>query len=276
MPTAPKRETAMMPTLLLLTALAAPAQADELKLERVRATYGELGVTRTDVKYLPGDIFFLAFDIVGISIDANGKVTYSMGMEITDKAGKKAFNQSPINRTEFLLFGGNRMPGRAFFQIALDQDPGEYTVKLTVRDSATNKAATLTTTFEVVKLDFGIVRLSTSSDPGYEFPTAPTALPGSVVWLHFHLVGFERDKSSRQPNLTIELETTDEKGTKVVAVKPRTFTEGLPAVESLLNFPIALPFNRPGKYLVVLKATDNLTKKTAKAILPVTILTPEP
>src|SRR5207248_1050493 len=88
-----ERTSLMIPTLALAAALGlAPSQpAGALSLKNVRVTYGELGAPRNDDKLLPGDLYFIAFDIEGIKVDAAGKVSYSMAMDVTDKAGKSIF-----------------------------------------------------------------------------------------------------------------------------------------------------------------------------------------
>jgi hypothetical protein len=58
----------MWTTFALVAALStAPGQADGLKLANVRASYGPFGVARKDDKVLPGDTFFLEFDIEGLT-----------------------------------------------------------------------------------------------------------------------------------------------------------------------------------------------------------------
>src|SRR5689334_10313128 len=51
-----RRDSSMIGTLAAAAALAlAPGQSGALNLTNVRPTYGELGATRTDNRYLPGD-----------------------------------------------------------------------------------------------------------------------------------------------------------------------------------------------------------------------------
>ena len=89
----------MWMTLAFVAALGSvPAQPGQLALTHARLTYGALGAPRPTNKFLPGDSFVLAFDIEGIKADANGKVLYSMGMEVTDQSGKVHFKQVPRDR----------------------------------------------------------------------------------------------------------------------------------------------------------------------------------
>ena len=60
----------MLQSMALFAALTmTPGQGAGLTLSNPRITYGELGSTRPDAKLLPGDIFFLSFDIDGIKVN---------------------------------------------------------------------------------------------------------------------------------------------------------------------------------------------------------------
>ena len=86
----------MLTTLALLSALSLPAnQTDKLTVTNVRSTYGVLGAARPDDKVLPGDSYVLSFDIEGVKVADDGKVLYSVGMEVTDSDGKAQFKQDP-------------------------------------------------------------------------------------------------------------------------------------------------------------------------------------
>src|SRR5437660_733161 len=94
-------------TLLALT-ITAPKEANELTLSDVRATYGIIGPKRAVKELLPGDNVFLSFDIDGITIDANGKVRYSVATEVTDASGKVFFKQPARDLEVTTALGGNR------------------------------------------------------------------------------------------------------------------------------------------------------------------------
>ena len=63
----------MLATLTLMSALSLPAaDAGELQLTNARVTYGRLGPTRKDTKFLPGDVYFVTFDIEGLQFNKEG------------------------------------------------------------------------------------------------------------------------------------------------------------------------------------------------------------
>jgi hypothetical protein len=275
----------MVPSLLMLSALAfAPAQtAGGLQLSNVRNTFGELGGTRTDDKFLPGDILFVGFDIDGITVGPDGNVDYTMAMEVIDKDNKPIFKQDPAQKRDFLPLGGNKLPARAFVTIGLDQQPGEYNLKLIVTDNANpaKPSQTLTRKFTVLPPTFGIVAVYTSINEQGSIPAPTTGAVGQSVFVQFGVVGFDRAKDQKepnkpaQPNVTLEMIPIDDKGQQTLQ-KPLTFVmdSGVDEEHGGFTMRFLLPFTRAGKFTVRLKATDNLSKKTASFDLPLTIVPP--
>jgi hypothetical protein len=265
----------MFPTLTLAAALAlTPAQgAGKLDLTNLHITYGLQGPTRESKKFLPGDPVFLAFDIDGITIGKDGKVVYTMGLEVTDKAGKSWHKVDPTERVEFAPLGGRKMPGRAFVTLGVDAPPGEYTVKLTTIDTATKATGSFEYKFEVVKTDLGIIGVYASQDPEGKTPAHTTGFVGGSVWVQFAATGFKRDeKKKNQPDLRFEMTTVDEKGTPTMT---SPLTVDVNALED--KFPICpmrfnLPLTRTGKFAAKLTVTDRVANKTSTFDLPIQVL----
>ncbi len=289
---------------LLTSALAlAPGQAPPagaLTLSNPRATHGELGSARQESKLLPGDIFFLSFDIEGIKVTDTGRVKYGMVMEVIDSAGKAIFKQQPVERDDFLPLGGNKLPARAYVSIGVDQPAGIYTCKVTVSDLANKErpvSKTLEQKFEVLPKGFGIVQLYTAADLKGDVPASLVGVAGQFVFVHFALIGFEREVAkapavppkadpkadpktaavpTRQPNLKIEM-TVYDKDSKPTLATPTVKeipdeSDGM-VDEKAVGVPMRflVPMNREGGYLIEIKATDNVTKKTAKVYLPLRV-----
>src|SRR5438445_13448613 len=105
----------MWATLAIASALSlAPAQAGKLEIKNDRATYGVLGQERKDNKLLAGDIFVVTFDIEGLKPKDDGRVKYSMGMElINNKTGKPEFTRAGEELEATKAPGGTRLPGFA-------------------------------------------------------------------------------------------------------------------------------------------------------------------
>lgn len=270
----------MMTSLILASLAMAPMQppaVGELKLTKVRPTYGILGATRAIGKMLPGDVLFIAFDIEGITVGGDGKAQYTMAMEVLDTKDKSSvYKQDPADRTDMVPLGGNKLPARAFVTIGLDQPPGNYAMRVTVTDQVSKKTQTLEQQFEVLPKDFGIVAVYASVDERGKQPASTIGVVGNSVFIHFAAVGFDRDGTTKQPNLHFEMIPLTEKGEPTLT-KPTMFdvTSGVDEADPVYTVRFLLPMTREGKFTLRLKATDNITKKTSTFDLPLTVISAE-
>jgi hypothetical protein len=251
----------------------APGQAAPLALTNVRTTYGITGITRTDTKFVPGDNFVLSFDIEGIKADDSGKVLYSVGMEIADGKGMVLFKQTPRDLEASLSLGGNKIQGFANLHIGLNQQPGDYTVKVTVTDRASKASKSVTGSYQVLPANFSLVRLTTTSDPEGRFP-APFVGEGQSLWINFSAVGFGRASAQGQPNLTVTMTVLDENGRPTAKPFVGEVNKDVPQNAPAIPLQFLLELNRAGKFTVQLKATDNASRKIANLSFPLTVLKP--
>ena len=262
----------MWTTLALVALAAAPAQAGELTLTRVRSTHGVLGPARAEDKLLPGDSLVVCFDIGGMVADDRGRVAYSMGLEVTDGTGKVLFTQGPADMEATASLGGDRVPAFARVDVGLSQPPGEHTLKVTVLDRATGRKGTLTRKATVLPKGFGLVRLALTADAEGNIPL-PALGSGGTAFVHFGAVGFGRDKDSKQPRLRFAVRVLDDKG-KPTAEKERAseVSKGVPAdfLAVPMSFPLTL--NRPGKFTVEVTATDATSNQRAKLSFPIKVI----
>lgn len=265
----------MLTTLALVAALQlTPSQGGKLDLTNIRPTYGVLGSTRPDTKFLPGDTFFLAFDIENIKVSDDGRVQYGMTMEVTDAKGKVWFKedkeQERLQAVNYL--GGTKLPAFANVDIGLNMPAGDYTLKVNVTDRAAKVSKELSQKFEVQAAAFGLVRLTTSYDDAGRLPAPMIGVPGQGMHINFAAVGFERDKSKKNPHITVEMRVLDDAGKPTL---PKPFPGEVTDVpEKLHAVPMGfgMVLNRPGKFTVELKATCNISKKTATLKFPLTVL----
>lgn len=260
---------------LTLTALLqlAPAQAD-LKITNDRLTRTIVGWERKDAKLFPGDVFILAFDVEGVSLKDDGKIQYSMAMEMSNKAGKQVYKQNPQPLDATNSLGGTKVPASVIAEIGTDTPPGEYTVKVTVTDLASKKTATLTKVFEVLPTQLALVRVTVTWTGG--IPAPPVAVPGQVYFVQFGVVGFGLDDKRKQPNLAVEMQIFDESG-KPTLPKPFTgsATEVTEEFKKLIPMQFILYLNKSGKYRMVLKVTDKISMKAAEQTLNFEVVEPK-
>jgi hypothetical protein len=263
----------MWTTLGLAAALTlAPAQTDALDLTNIRPVYGYLGTARPNSKLLPGDVFFVTFEIDNIKVSPVGEVLYSMGMELLDGKGKTQFKKDPESLKALNSLGGKSLPAMAHVDIGLDTAPGKYTLKVTVTDQSTktNSSKSFEREFEVVPMEFGLVRLNLTYDVEGRTPAPATGVPGQSVFLNLAAVGFKRNKD--EPNVSVEMAIQDGAGKPVLAKPFTAEVKELPREYQALPMQFRVDLNRPGKFTVKLKATDNVSKKTAELTFPLTVL----
>jgi hypothetical protein len=263
----------MWVTCALLTALSvAPSQAGALQLKNVRPTTGYFGLTRSDAKVLPGDFFFVAFDIDNLQADDHGRVLYAMTIELKDGTGKLQFKDGPQDREAFLTLGGNRLPAVAHAEVGTQTPPGKYSITVTVADRVRkdSKPESFTQNFEVDKPGFGIVRPQLTY-VSTMLPAPPEGCVGQSFQINCVVIGFERDKTKKNPSISVDIVIRDS-NKQPTTKKP--FAQTFKEVEQDRNYmdlhwPVDL--NRPGKFTVELKVTDDIAKKTSSIQFPITV-----
>jgi len=267
----------MWTTLALMTTLTmAPAQAGEPEIKNARFTYGILGQLRKEEKFLPGDTVFLMFDVEGMKTRDDGRVLYSQMIEVLKKGQAK-----PVLRREFEtettnVLGKGSFRSWAWWPVPRDSEaPGEYTLKLTVKDRGTGKTAVHSKKFEVPKTGIGFIQLRLLTPAaGDEVPAAPVCVAGQKVLLHHSLVGFEPDKKERQVNVSITIRVLDEAGQPTLTKPFKGDVKGdekdAPGIMYLR--PYLMELNRPGKFKIELAAVCNVSGKKAKETLDLTVL----
>src|SRR5262245_10460471 len=263
----------MWATLVLAAALeTVPQQPGMLKIVNDRPTHGFPGGPRDNTKLLPGDVFFVSFDIEGLSVAEDGKISYSMGMELKNIKDNKVIYRKeagdPVDA--FNSLGGTRLPAFAVSEIGTDTVPGEYMLTVNVVDRKSSKTAMLQRKFDVVQPAFGMVRFGMSYDGRSEMPAPWVGVAGQSLWVNFMTVGFERD-AKKQPNLKAELRIFDEAGKPTLQKEFSGTVNDVPENYKLIPMQFIINLNRAGKYKVELTATDLLSKKTVTHELPITV-----
>jgi hypothetical protein len=249
----------------------APAQTS-LDLKNVRTTHGIMGETRKTDKLLPGDVLVVAFDIEGLKVKEDGRVFYSMGMELTKKGKAKAeFKRDPQDLEAENSLGGTTLPAFALSVIGTDSTPGEYNLKVTVKDRLAKTEKVLNKTFEVLPLKLGFVQTRLTNSAGD--PVPPVAVPGQRVYVHCALVGFKLGKD-KLPNVTFEMVILDDQGKPTVPKSFKgTITTDVKATPGMMTFvPRGLDLNRSGKYKIVIKAKDNNSGDSTEQTLNLRVL----
>jgi len=258
----------MWTTIALLSVLAAAPAQTGLSLTHVRSTHGLLGPQRQNDTLAPGDMLFVCFDIEGIRIDEEGKVRYSMAIELSDASGKVVFRQTPKEQEAHASLGGSSVPAYARLEVGLDTPRGDYQMKITVKDLATGREESLTRGLKVLAKDFALVRTTVTLDTDAHYPAAVFTC-GQGVWVQSSAVGFAQG-GGKKPALVFEMRVLDESGRPTLA-KPVTGTPPKEIANNLSGLPLAFPLtlNRPGKFTVELQASDQVSGKKTRITIPI-------
>jgi hypothetical protein len=263
----------MLTTLVMTLALqTAPAQG-KLAVANDRLTFGYLGAERKSSDFLPGEVVFVAFDILNMTFDDKSKASYSISLEVLDKDGKTKFREVPRNLVARNFLGGNKLPGIANLQVPLEAKPGEYTLRVVVEDRSNKAKATMERKAKVVAGDFGLIHVHVSSDPDGMVPRSPVGIVGETLNINFAAVGFGRDPSTKQPNIEVGMRLLDSAG------KPTTSTpltgsadKNIPPELKIIPLQFAVTCDRTGSYTVELTATDKTSGKSAKVTFPIKVV----
>lgn len=243
----------------------APAPAQALELKNFRMAYGPLGATRVGSKFLPGDLLFVTYEVDGLKVDDKNKANFVTLVEVFNSANKTIFAKETPN-VLIPQLGGSRIPGDFHVTMGTDQPPGQYKVRLTVKDIVGKDIKSYTHSFELLAKDFGIVRVSAPA----------VAFPGLPYMLHYNVVELGLD-ANKKPNAKIELKVLDEAGKAVSAPAINNYPADLPEDIDLsktnfivIDFPI-FP-NRAGRFMVEISVVDNLKKRNASIRYPLNVL----
>lgn len=260
----------MWTTIALLSVLAAAPAQTGLSLTHVRSTHGLLGPERQNDTLAPGDMLFVCFDIEGIRIDNEGKVRYSMAIELSDSSGKVVFRQTPKEQEARASLGGASVPAFARLNVGLDTPRGDYQMKITVKDLASSRQQSLTRDLKVLAKDFALVRTTVTLDTEAHYPAAVFAC-GQGVWVQSSAVGFGQGRD-KKPNVVFEVRVLDDSGRPTLA-KAVTGTPPKDLPDNLSGLPMAFPLtlNRPGKFTVELQASDLVGGKKFKMSFPIVV-----
>jgi hypothetical protein len=268
----------MLHTLVLAAAMGlGPAQertslgAGRLSLTNVRVTFGgQFGPTRPDARYLPGDLFFMVFDIEGLHADAQGKVEYTIGMSVADSTGKIAFENKPETKEAVIPLGPAKWPAMANVIIGPEMK-GTFTCAVTVTDKTTNETKRVERNFEVGEPSFGIVAFRMTYDMEDSVPAPLHGVPGQTLVMQFMTIGFARD-SLKQPYNQIEVRIFDSAG-RPTNEQPQSYmvNKGIKEDTPLIEWKLPLPLSRPGSFTVELRASDMISNKSYKMRFPISV-----
>ncbi|MCS7166639.1 MAG: hypothetical protein RMI91_06565 [Gemmatales bacterium] len=259
-------------TVLLLTSLTV-AQAGELSVSPITATYGQLGPPRTDFRYLAGDTLFFQFDISGLRHDEAGRLRYVLHLELIGPENKVLFRQKLPEIVQVRVMGNPKVRQALHLALPEDATPGNYRLQVSVEDVQNPKEnrASQSLTFQVVAQEFGIVQFQLYSiyTPQLQLPCPAVGIVGQIVHVTAVVVRGKKDKPDQLWNLEVEMRVLDEQGKPIPGGFPVTGQfRKIPGDLESLDLRFDLPVQMPGKFLILIQASEPGTNRSAKLLVP--------
>lgn len=263
-------------TFALLLALSFPPAADDaLTITDVRFTYGYLGPERTKAEFLPGEKVFVAYNVKNMKLNEQGRASFSVAMEVLSSDGDILKKQLPLNKIAQNYFGGPLLPAAASGDIPLTIKPGQYKMRVVIEDRATKAQAAFTLEPRILPAQFGIIHVEPTLDSSAKVPSTPVGVIGESLFINFAAVGYERDKSTKQPDVKTTLRILDEDG-KPTMPNPLVgrANHDIPEEINILPLQYGVTLNRVGRFILELTATDELAGKMSRVTLPIRVVSP--
>lgn len=259
-----------MLTLCMLVLGSLPQGNAALTITKVRPTLVDLGPTRSDANYLPGDIVHVTFDVAGMKLDDEGRYRHAAKLTVEDAAGKlvgtEDYGSSPARLG---VLGGGKTRFAFRLLIPADQPAGNYKAKLVLDDLVGKKSATLEQPYRVLSPGFGLIRLQTGRGPFGQTETPASGVVGEVLAVGMQAVGLSKGKDNLG-SLEITQEVHDASG-KLLG-KPQVNSFPGISTDEPLQLRFELPLDQAGKYQLILKAVDkNNPARSTTLTLPVTV-----
>jgi hypothetical protein len=246
-----------------------PSLSAAVEIKNIRPCYGPFGATRYEPKCLPGDAIFMTYDIDSLVVDPKtGKVNYTTTLELLDSKDVSLF-KSPTDYEAVPALGTARMPGDLQVFIGPKQAPGNYSIRLTVRDKNgnANNDKKFTYKFEVVKEAFGLVGVSAPA----------VAFVGQHYVTGFGLVNLKLDGKG-QPNAELTIRVLDDKGKPIVdpplkVLFPRDLPEKIDLKDAnFIPWAERIYLNRPGRFTIEVNGYDKNSQTKVQLSYPLTVL----
>ncbi len=254
---------------------AAPAAA-QLEIRDIKAAYGPLGPERTSLAVVPGDEVVFRYTIAGIRTDEAGSARGELRLRLTGAEGKVLIdNMEALGGV--LALGGQTLPGTARVSFGPDTPAGDYTLRVTIRDTLGAASASFERKLTCTKPAFALVQINFSQDEAGDIASAVGGTVGQTLHVHCKAVGFARTAAAR-PRVVFTLQVSDTDGKPLIPRPVRaTFApenaEQAANIE-LVDFNGRLVLNRIGEFRLHLSAMDEVSKQTAEFVTPLRVTAP--
>jgi hypothetical protein len=264
----------MMLAVAVAGLLAAAARA-ELEVKDVQVCDGPLGPTRKTLETYPFDEVFLRAVIAGAKVDDKGKVSVSKTVELVDPGGKVLVTQKQ-DVGGVLALGGATFLDTTSLNLGGGVAPGEYTVKVTLKDNVADKSVTVERKLKCKAVKFALVAPAFFYDAKKQTPAPCGGVVGQVLHFRLRAIGF--DTTQAEINAVMSVHVLDAQGKDVLSAPftSEVRSNDAEVVKKVTNVNLdgSLALNRPGDFTLRVVFTDRLKKKDVTYEAPLHVTAP--
>jgi hypothetical protein len=249
-----------------------PARA-QLQLSNFNAAYGPFWPERKSTTYYQGkDGLFVRFVLSGFKPNDQGGFEVTSQIALENSAGETIKLQTlPLQGP--LNYGKKSVIGYAMLPIDATCLPGEYKAIVTVKDKVSGQSAADTLPVVIKAEEWAISQIGFFTDVEHRVPTSLSGIVGETKWYTVGVIGFDHEGVDCQISVRIL-------GPAGVEISKYEWDKGLKKEEiqsafSVLTFSNNLAgFSAPGKYRLVITATDRIKNRRASCEFPFEIRLP--
>lgn len=245
----------------------------ELKITKVRLSFGPVGPERKTNQMIPGDEMFVRYLVEGVKVGPDGKIEIKNRIVILNPEGKEIYDQEAV-ANEILALGGNAYHGVSTMGTGPGVAPGEYTVKVTTRDLLAKVDVTSENKIVVVKPRFGMARLRFSHDPEGKSNATTSGVVGEQIFFRLAALNFKREGGV---HVIMETQVYDAANEVPVMPNPLTATVKVDKPEELEMVKKAVVFNgfvslsRAGDFTLRIRVSDERGMNEERVDLPLKV-----
>lgn len=247
----------------------------EVCISHITAATGPYWPSKKELVYYPGDLVSFRYLVSGLQTDKNQAIDTTVTCAVFESNGKLIISQSqPWNYHAVL--GDGAGPHMTGFEVNDRFKPGDYTVKVTVRDNLADREASFERHLTVRPEEWAISAVAFYRDSEGRQPGCLDAHLGEQLYYKMKIIGYDKQRIDCE----MRMELLDAKGDDVLS-KPFTQVFVNNNGELIRSVPYlraegALPtFTRPGKYTLKITVVDHVHEKIAVYQAPLKI-TPVP
>lgn len=251
-------------TLLLIPTL---SRAD-FTIKDVRRAYTPWGPERPTAEYyVSGDQIIMPFILHGIDLSTPASIQLDLGMALIDSRGK-----TTLART-IPMKGKPTLQGRELWAVAILNIPaglaeGDYTFRVTVESSDGSRSAQFERSIQLKEPELTVRIVRFYYDKKYTVPAGARFLLGQNLYFRAQVIGL--DDLNGMYRISQSFAVVDPKTKKELHIResgPQAQNIGRPGATWNMSGNTGL-LTRTGKFLLRIKATDEVANKTVVKEIP--------